>query len=269
MADTEKYLKQLELSHILREPVLKIVIAALQLPPGSRGLDAGCGSGFYTLMLAEAAGVRGHVTGLDLEEVFLAKGRSLAAEKGMDDRVSFIQGDIGKLPFGEKTFDWVFSMDLVGYLQSDPVLLLKELARTVRPGGFVYIINWSSQMLLPGHPLLEARLNATSSGLAPFDAIKKPEAHSMRALEWFHQAGLKEGKAQTFVGDIQHPFSTEMRKALLDLFEMRWGVNNRDLSEKDQLAYERLCSPDSPDLILNLPGYYGYFTYSLFRGRVV
>ena len=119
----------------------------------------------------------------------------MASKSGLKERVSFIKGDIRKLPFEEKLFDWVFCIDLVGYFKSDPVLLLKELARTVKPGGTIYILNWSSQMLLPGHPVLEARLNATSSGIAPFDAKMKPELHSMRALEWFKQSGLSEKRA--------------------------------------------------------------------------
>ena len=55
-------------------------------------------------------------------------------------------------------------MDLVGYLKIDPILLLKELARTVKSGSVICILNWSSQMLLPGYPVLEARLNETSLG---------------------------------------------------------------------------------------------------------
>jgi demethylmenaquinone methyltransferase/2-methoxy-6-polyprenyl-1,4-benzoquinol methylase len=171
MSDPEKYLQRLELSNILREPVIRTIVNALQLPPGSKGLDAGCGTGFYTLMLAEAAGVHGHVTGLDREEKFLVKGCSLAAKSGLTERVCFLKGDIGRLPFEENLFAWAFSMDLVGYRGAASVSGLKALAMTVKPGGMVYNLNWSSQMLLPGYPLLEARLNAQlSSGIAPFAA---------------------------------------------------------------------------------------------------
>ncbi len=253
----------------MREPVIKTIVDTLQLPTESKGLDAGCGTGLYTLMLAEAAGIRSHVTGLDIEEKFLTKGRSLASKSGLAGRVSFIKGDIRELPFDENLFDWAFSMDLVGYLKISPVLLLKELARTVKPGGVICVLNWSSQKLLPGYPVLEARLNATSLGIAPFDAKMKPELHSMRAPEWFQKAGLIETRAQTFVSDINPPLSQEMRIALADLFEMRWGEDNPELPEEDQLEYQRLCRDDSPDFILNMPGYYGFFTYSLFWGRVL
>ncbi len=268
MYNAKEYLNRLELSNILRESVIRTVIDKLKLQPGSKGLDVGCGTGFYTLMLAEAVGILGHVTGLDIEEIFLEKGRSLASESGLSKRVSFIKGDISKLPFEENLFDWAFSMDLVGNLKTDPVMLLKKLSRIVKPGGIIYILNWSSQRLLPGYPVLEARLNATSLGISPFDANMKPDFHSMRVLEWYEQAGLSETRVQTFVRDISSPLSRKMRIALADLFEMRWGENNPELSEEDQSEYQRLCRADSPDFILNVPGYYGFFTYSLFWGRV-
>jgi demethylmenaquinone methyltransferase/2-methoxy-6-polyprenyl-1,4-benzoquinol methylase len=269
MSNTKEYLKSLELSNILREPLIKTIIHSLQLLPGSKGLDAGCGTGRYTLMLAEAAGIHSHVTGLDIEEEFLRKGRFLALKSDLTERVSFIRGNISKLPFEENIFDWAFSMDLVGNLKTDPVLLLKEIARTVKPGGMIYILNWSCQMLLPGYPVLEARLNATSSGIAPFETEMKPELNNMCALEWFGQAGLSEAKVQTFVSDINAPLNKEMRKALANFFEMRWGQDNLELSKEDRIKYLCLCRDDSPDFILNKPWYYGFFTYSLFYGRVL
>ncbi len=267
MTTAEKYLERLELSNIYRESVIRTVVNTLQIPPDGKGLDAGCGTGFYTFILAEA-GVRSHVTGLDIEEELLARGCNLASESGMMERVAFIKGDVSKLPFDENAFDWAFSMDLVGHLKIDPVLLLKELSRTVKPGGMVYILNWSSQKLLPGYPALEARLNATSFGIAPFNGNMKPELHSMRAMGWFKQAGLSKIRAQTFVSDITPPISHKKRKAFADLFKMRWGTENPELSKKDQLEFQRLCMEDSPDFILDIPGYYGFFTYTLFRGRV-
>ncbi len=269
MPNAEEYLKSLELSNILREPIIKTVVRSLPLLPESEGLDVGCGTGFYTLMLAEEAGDRSHVIGLDIEENFLVKGRSLALKSDMSERVSFIRGNISKLPFEENIFDWAFSMDLVGNLKIDPVILLKEIARSVKPGGMIYILNWSSQMLLPGYPVLEARLNATSSGIAPFEPKMGPKLHKMCALEWLKQAGLGETRARTFVRDISTPLSQEMQKALVDLFEMRWGQENQELLEEDRVEYQRLCKADSPDFILNNSWYYGFFTYSLFCGRVL
>jgi ubiquinone/menaquinone biosynthesis C-methylase UbiE len=266
--DTGTYAHALYLSDFLREPTIRSAIQALRLPPGSRGLDAGCGIGSHTLLLAEAVAPDGHVTGLDLRPAVLALARETAAKSRLSQYVSFQEGDVRRLPFDADTFDWVWSVDCVGYAPGEPVPLLRALARVVKPGGSVAILAWSSQQLLPGHPLLEARLNATSLGIAPFVKGKRPELHFFRALGWFRDAGLQEPRARTFVGDVHAPLSDDIRSALLSLLEMRWGEPQSELSQEDWTEYQRLSQPSSPDLILDLPDYYAFFTYSMFTGRV-
>jgi len=269
MPDTNAYVQSLLLSNPLREPLLREVIQALRLPPGSRGLDAGCGIGLQALLLAEAVGPTGHVTGLDLSPAFLARARGIAGKHSLGARTSFREGNIHRLPFDDNTFDWLWSVDCAGYrLVADPLRLVQELARVVRPGGRVAILVWSSQMLLPGYPLLEARLNATPSGTAPFTAGMRPESHYLRMLGWFREAGLQEPAAQTFVGSAHAPLSDDIRDGLADLLQMRWGSAESEASPEDWAAYQRLCQPGSPDFILDRGDYYAFFTYSLFHGRV-
>jgi len=259
---------KLYLSDFLREPAIRSAIKALQLPSGSRGLDAGCGIGSHTLLLAEAVAPGGHVTGLDQSPQLLNHARETAEKSGLSEQVSFREGDVNKLPFDNDTFDWVWSVDCVGYAPGEPVTLLKELSRVVRPGGSVAILGWSSQQLLPGYPILEARLNATSSGIAPFTKRRRPQSHFLRALGWFREAGLEEPTAQTFVGDAHAPLSDDVRSALISLLEMRWGEPRSELSPEEWEEYQRLSHTQSPDFILNLADYYAFFTYSMFRGTV-
>ena len=265
----DTYAHKLYLSDFLRESVIRSAIQALQLPSGSCGLDAGCGIGSHTLLLAEAVGHAGHVIGLDLSPEFLVHARENVKKSRLTEHVSFLEGDVKKLPFDDDTFDWVWSVDCVGYAPIEPLPLLKELARVVTPGGSVAILGWSSQQLLPGYPLLEARLNATSLGIAPFVKGKRSELHFLRALGWFRDADLEELTAQTFVGDVHAPLSDDVRSALMSLFQMRWGEPQSEVTREDWAEYQRLCQPESPDFILNLPDYYAFFTYSMFRGRVV
>jgi demethylmenaquinone methyltransferase/2-methoxy-6-polyprenyl-1,4-benzoquinol methylase len=266
--DTDSYAHKLRLSDFLRGPVIRSAIRALRLPKGSRGLDAGCGIGSHTLLLAEAVAPDGHVTGLDLSPRFLARARETAEKSGLSRCVSFREGNVRNLPFDDNTFDWAWSVDCVGFIPAEPLSLIKELARVVKPGGSVAILLWSSQQLLPGHPVLEARLNATSQGIAPFARGSRPDSHFLRALRWFRDAGLAGATAQTFAGDVHAPLSDDVREALLSLFEMRWGQPRSELSPEDWEAYQRLCRPQSPDFILSLPEYYAFFTYSMFRGKV-
>jgi demethylmenaquinone methyltransferase/2-methoxy-6-polyprenyl-1,4-benzoquinol methylase len=268
MTDSSTYLQRLMVCNPLAEPIGRAAIQALQLPLGSRGLDAGCGIGLQALLLAEAVGPAGHVTGLDLSPEFVGLGRGLVEKAGLAGRISFQEGDVRELPFDDASFDWAWSANCVGYAPLEPLPLVKELARVVKPGGSVAILAWSSETLLPGHPLLEARLSATAPGIAPFAKGMRPESHFLRALGWFRDAGLEQPTARTFVGDAHAPLTAEQRDALVALFDMRWPGVESELAEEDRAEYRRLCLPESADFILNRPDYYAFFTYSMFWGSV-
>jgi len=266
--ETSAYIKRLQEIHPLREPTLKEIINSLDLPEKSKGLDAGCGIGLPALILAEAIGKDGHVIGLDMIPEFLAYAKTSVKKSGFSQQVSFKEGSISKLSFGNDTFDWAWSADCVGYAPGDPLPLIKELVRVVKPGGIIAILTWSSQQLLPGYPQLEARLNTTASGIAPFVKGMKPEYHYFRLLGWFRKAGLEETCGKTFAESIYAPLSIEIQTGLISLIKMRWTNLKSALSKEDWEKYQRLTQPESPNFILNLPDYYAFFTYSLFCGNV-
>jgi ubiquinone/menaquinone biosynthesis C-methylase UbiE len=268
VSDIDNLARTAHVFNPFRDNVLRSAIEALQLPPGSRGLDAGCGIGLQALLLAETVGPAGHVTGLDLSPECLAYAEEMVKKAGMSERISFREGDVNKLSFDDDSFDWAWSVDCVGYAPMEPLPLVKELTRVVKPGGSVAILAWSSENLLPGYPLLEARLSATSSGIAPFVVGRRPGSHFLRALGWFRDAGLEEPTAQTFAGDAYAPLSDDLREALTELFAMRWPGAETGLAEEDRAEYRRLCLPESPEFLVNHPDYYAFFTYSMFCGKV-
>jgi len=268
VADMETYLDKLVLSQPLRDPVISQAIRALDLPPGSRGLDAGCGTGHHTQLLAEEVGPDGHVTGLDRSAELVAYARGLAERSDHSRQASFRQGDVNALPFDDGSFDWAWSVDCVGHPSvGDPLAGLRELARVVRPGGQVALLGYSAQMLLPGHPLLEARLNATASATIQPARGRRPEAHFLRALGWFREAGLAEATARTVVGTVQAPLDDGIRRALTSLFGMLWGETQAMMAEEDREEYRSLTQPDSARFILSSPDYYAFITYSMFEAR--
>jgi ubiquinone/menaquinone biosynthesis C-methylase UbiE len=178
------YADMLRVSNPLREPVVQAAIQALQLPPGSRGIDVGCGLGLQAILLADAVGPSGHVTGVDASAHFLEVAERHASQGGLAERLSFRAGDWTHLPFEDGVFDWLWSADAAGYAAREPLRELPELARVVKPGGIVALLIWSSQMLLPGYPLLEARLNATSAGIAPFSQAMPPDWTGTACASW-------------------------------------------------------------------------------------
>ena len=268
MTDPENDFEKALLLQPLREPVLRSAIRTLQLPSGSRGLDAGCGIGLQAVLLAESVGPASRITGLDLSSEVLVYARDVVGKAGLSNMIAFREGDVNRLPFDDDSFDWAWSVDCVGYMPADPLPMLKELARVVKPGGSVAILAWSSEKLLPGYPLLEARLNATSSGIAPFIRGRRPELHFMRALGWFREVGLVELSSSTFAGNVHACLTDELYHALAALFQMRWRGVESELTKEDQAEYRRLCLPESQDFLLNHPDYAAFFTYSMFHGKV-
>ena len=252
----------------LREPLLRTVIRHLQLPNGSRGLDVGSGLGLQARLLAEAVGPHGHVTGLDLSPELIRYAEAMANESGLSDRLSFQEGNASRLPYADDTFDWIWSSDFAGYPVGELLPLLREFSRVVKPGGTIAILAWTAQNLLPGHPLLEAQLNATCSAYLPHIRGAQPESHFARALGRFHEAGLVDVEVRSFTGDAQAPLSGEIRTALISLFEMLWGEQQPEVSTEVWEGYLRLCQPESPEFILDIPDYHASFTYSMFRGIV-
>lgn len=277
MPDDDSYADLLRLADLWRGPSIRAAVESLNLPSGSRGLDAGCGIGQHTLWLAEAVAPAGHVVGLDLSPEFVKRGMALAQQAGLSEHASFRDGDLNHLPFDDDAFDWLWSADTVyfgpsdqGYAAEDPAPLMRELSRVVKPGGRINLVYCAAQNLLPGFPLLEARLNAVSAEGEPFVQGKNPKLHSLRALDWLREAGLKSLSANTVACGVQAPLGDELRGALAGLLKYRWGADPLSkLTPEDAADYQRLCQPDSPDFILDLPDYCTFFTCSVFSGRVV
>ena len=267
LTETDLYIQRLLESNPLRKPLLRSIIRSLPIPKGSRGLDAGCGIGLQCQLLLEAAGADGHIVGLDILPELLSYATRMIEQAGLAGRIMFRQGSVSQIPFEAGSFDWTWSADCIGYPAADLSPLLEELIRVVKPGGSIFLLGWSSQQVLPGYPLLEARLNGTCSGYLPFLKDKCPEENFMRVPAAFRKAGLEEVQAQTFVADVCAPLPPGEKTAMTSLFEMLWGTAQPEVSIEDWKEYRRLCNPDSPDFILNHSDYYGFFTYTVFQGK--
>jgi cyclopropane fatty-acyl-phospholipid synthase-like methyltransferase len=105
---------------------------ALEMRPGSRVLDAGCGVGGTSMWLAEQRGVRAIAITLDPAQVAL--GRRFAAERGVGDRVSFEVLDYAALPMGDGSFDAVFNLESLCHCVTLGEYF-RGVLRVLAPGG--------------------------------------------------------------------------------------------------------------------------------------
>jgi len=101
----------------------------LGVRPGTRVLDVGCGVGRLVLRMARR-GCR--VTGVELMRPDLRRARRLLQEARQ--QAELIEGDGGRLPFADESFDFVSCTETLEHV-ADYGLALRELARVLRSGG--------------------------------------------------------------------------------------------------------------------------------------
>jgi SAM-dependent methyltransferase len=113
------------------------------LGSGLRLLDVGCGLGEAALAFADDLGDDGEVVGVDVSAEMLRVARSKAGAARC--RVRFTVGDACSLAEPDNSFDVVRSERTLQWL-ADPVAAVAEMARVVRPGGRVSLIDtdWST-----------------------------------------------------------------------------------------------------------------------------
>ncbi len=95
---------------------------------GRTFLDLGCGTGRYSIELARR-GARA-VVGLDIAENMIEACREVARREGLDDRASFLHGDLVALR-DRQTFDASLGIGLFDYI-SDPLPVLRKMREHTR-----------------------------------------------------------------------------------------------------------------------------------------
>jgi SAM-dependent methyltransferase len=109
---------------------------------GENVLEIGCGTGAYTVPLAEAVGEHAAVTGADISSAMLAGARKRLAEAGLRN-VSLVEADAQTHRFDPGRFDLITSRFGVMFF-ADPAAAFANLAGAVRPGGRLCFACWGS-----------------------------------------------------------------------------------------------------------------------------
>ena len=102
-------------------------------------LDLGCGTGVVTRALATQEGFSGSVTGIDHSPELINVAQRLSQEEGLTQQVIFRVGDAQSLEDEDESYDAVILHTLVSHVP-DPISVVSEAARVVKPGGLVTIL---------------------------------------------------------------------------------------------------------------------------------
>ena len=114
------------------------MIQDLQLTPGSKIVDAGCGPGLWTPLLARAIGPRGRIIGVDLSAEALVTARQRGRDQWYEGQVSYKQGSMEHLPVASGSINTIFSANVCQYVP-EPVETFATLGRYLSPGGRLVI----------------------------------------------------------------------------------------------------------------------------------
>jgi ubiquinone/menaquinone biosynthesis C-methylase UbiE len=154
----------------------------MELRPGERVLDLGCGAGWATRRLAQAVeGGPGMAVGLDISNEMIDRAREASGE--IED-VLFVKAAADEIPWRDEYFDKILSIESF-YYYPDQEAVLRELYRVLAPGGRIFILinlyrenpyslRWVEELNVPVH----ARSEKEYAGML--------EAHGFEAVEITH-----------------------------------------------------------------------------------
>lgn len=187
------------------------VMSRMQVAKGSKALDVCCGTGDWSLAIAEETGSNGKVYGLDFSRNMLSVAKDKQAELDMK-QLKFIQGNAMELPFADNYFDYV----TIGFgLRNVPdyLTVLKEMYRVVKPGGKVVCLETSQPTLVGFRQLyyfyfrfimpLFGRLIAKSyKEYAWLHESAKDFPDKKELQKMFFQAGFSHVRVKSYTGGV-------------------------------------------------------------------
>jgi SAM-dependent methyltransferase len=179
------------------------VADAAGIGAGDKVLDVGCGTGVLAREALRRAGGEGQVVGLDLNEGMLAV--AARTEPG----VAWRSGDAASLPFEDASFDVVVSQFALMYFP-DRVAALREMWRTLAPGGRLAVAAWAAIARARGYQIL-VDVAARQCGPEAADVLAAPFVLGDPAelARLFADSGVPGAEVTLHEGSIRFPSVTE------------------------------------------------------------
>ncbi len=271
LADTAErdYSRKLRDFNSFAAPELRRLIAGLQLRPGMRVLDAGCGTGEALEWLSEQVHPGGEVVGIDLSAAHVAATR----ERVAGSRIKVLQGDLLAAPLQPNSFDLIWCVNTLHHLR-EPMQGVRVLAGLSRPDGRIAV--GQSSFVPDMYFAWDARLERlTNEAVRQFYRerynLSERDLTSVRALlGTLRRAGLTDVTIETIMIERTSPVSPADEGYLLEtVFRRTWGERLRPyLCAEDYSELARLCDPAHEAFALRRGDFHFLQSFTLCVARI-
>jgi arsenite methyltransferase len=140
-------------------PITKPVLELMRIAPTENLLDAGCGAGWLSRILAKGV-PQGRVVGMDISDEMIHHARRASVSL---ENLVFVLGEVNEIPWEANFFDKAISVES-SYYWPDPAKGLREIFRVLREGGSAWIVinyyrdnphshQWGGMLAVPTHLL--------------------------------------------------------------------------------------------------------------------
>jgi ubiquinone/menaquinone biosynthesis C-methylase UbiE len=261
------YSRKLQTFNRFAAPELRQAIASLQLRPGMRVLDAGCGTGEALHWLGDAVSPGGKIVGVDLAEAHLAAARSIAPAGA-----EVLLCDLSEIGLPPSSFDLIWCVNTLNHFH-DPSAVLRKLARLLRPQGRIAL--GQSSLLPDMFCAWDSRLERlVNEGVRAYYreryGLDEQRLTAVRRLVGqLRSAGFHEVHPRTFVIERVSPLDEPSRRYLFEtFFRDTWGERLRPyLDSADDRTLRELCDPESRHFALDRPDFHFIQTFTLVTGE--
>lgn len=261
------YSRKLQLFNTFAEPELRQAIASLDLKPGARILDAGCGTGEVLRWLSEEAGPEGAVVGIDL-----AAAHATAARTNAPPQALVLQANLLHAPIRPGSLDLVWCTNTINHLH-DPVAGVQALASLLHPAGRIALCQSSvlPDMYFAWDARLERLVNeAVRQYYRDRYGVSERDLAAVRSLVGvLRQAHLRNVRAHTFAIERLSPLGAADEAYLAEaIFRNTWGPRLQPyLPAGDYDELTRLCDPQHPQFALRRADFHFLQTLTLVVGE--
>jgi SAM-dependent methyltransferase len=262
------YSAKLHSFNAFAEPEIRALIRSLELKPGMRILDVGCGTGEALTWLAGEVAPSGSVVGIDISAAHVAAARTHASPT-----IQIHQADLFDATMKPASFDLVWCVNTINHL-TNPVDGAMHLAKLLRRGGRLAL--GQSSLLPDMYFAWDARLERlTNEAVRNYYRdryhLEERDLASVRAIVGIlHGANLQNITARTIAIERLAAMSAATESYLRDaIFRDTWGKHLRGyLSDEDYAELSRLCDPQHAQFALRRPDFHFLQSFTLAVGEV-